>query len=564
MLGQRLAKFIDLRWPHQPGLRGLLHELAELLQQHQGLGLVARAQAHIGTHIHVGRPHAQIKLHKPAAQAHRGRNVLVLGQQPQHQLEQLLDARLRKGAQDQQHALVRHVGNLGNARGRLVQAVRIQALVVAGHPGTALAHGLHHLDAGQALGRHQRGLDRHHGIRRRTLAADDAANAVADHILNIHPRRQVHIGARVVGQVQAVHILARQPAVQALQLHHRVRQRHADHAVRQLDGCQHRIFMALHLLVLQLAVARHQHPAPLGHAVAVVVAADKALEQPHLLQRPVRTLCQLVPQIVRLLGTAALKALDRGHIGKAHLRQLRAGVGHPLPHQAGVFQALGRAVDQKVPRRHIAQLHLAALAALQRHIPQQGLLQPGGLGHFGLQQLARRGFQHAHGWILGQQHQLLLAQALELFAHRVRLHPLGAHHPQLGQQRILEPVAEQQKPGVVVPDHIVHQLGGLLGIGRILRPARQKLADVVPAEKRLQKIRQRAFNGLEHIPAHHLGAAVHLVAQRQAQVVLQIALLLTPDAAGQPAVRILDLTLQHIAERVTVHCCHHTIPMLGS
>jgi hypothetical protein len=67
-------------------LRGLLHELAELLQQHQGFGLVARAQPSVCTSMsgdHRGsnctnRPRKRTVVH-----------VLVAGQQPQHQLEQL-------------------------------------------------------------------------------------------------------------------------------------------------------------------------------------------------------------------------------------------------------------------------------------------------------------------------------------------------------------------------------------------------------------------------------------------------------------------------------------------
>ena len=41
ILGQGLAKLIDLLRPHQPDLRSLLHELTKLLQEHQGLCLVA-------------------------------------------------------------------------------------------------------------------------------------------------------------------------------------------------------------------------------------------------------------------------------------------------------------------------------------------------------------------------------------------------------------------------------------------------------------------------------------------------------------------------------------------
>lgn len=75
------------------------------------------------------------------------RHVLVSRDQLEHQSEQLLDACLRKSAQRQQQALIGHVADLGHARGGLVQAVSIEALVVARHPDAALPHGLRQLNA---------------------------------------------------------------------------------------------------------------------------------------------------------------------------------------------------------------------------------------------------------------------------------------------------------------------------------------------------------------------------------------------------------------------------------
>ena len=282
-LGQRLAELVGLLRPYQPHRGHRLHVLAKLLQGHQLLSAIARTQADLDLHVHFTGPAARVKGHELIAQAHDLRHVLVSRDQLQHQPEQLLDARLGKGAQRQHQALVGHVADLGHARGGLVQAVSVQPLVVARHADTAFPHGLRQLDALQRFTGHQRRLDGLHSILRRPVAANHTADAVAEHVLDVHLGGHVHVGARVVGQEQAVHILAGQRRGQLLQRCHRVGHGQARDAVRNRDGRPDGVFVAVALFVFQLFGA-NQHPAPFGDAIPVIVALEEALKQRDLVQ----------------------------------------------------------------------------------------------------------------------------------------------------------------------------------------------------------------------------------------------------------------------------------------
>ena len=427
---------------------------------------------------------------------------------------------------------------------------------------------MRHLQPLQALRGYERRLDRLDGFGCVASPTNHPADAVADDVLDVDLGGHVHVGARVVRQVQRIHILPRQARGQALQLDHRVGQGHANDAVRNRDGCKHRVFVAVTLFVFQLQVATGQHAPPLCNAVAVHVGTNESLKQRDRLQRLIDAVLVLTINAIRVnrfLGCVV--ALDLGHIlgAEPHFTQLAARIGDKLAHQWGIIQRFCALADNPAPRLDVAQLHIAGALALDRDIVQLGQWLAC------LHQLQRHFLGYRHGLAGGSdqlnafflQHlrELLIRQALILLFDRIRLHPLGAHHSDLGQQGVFDPRHEDQKARIAVFDQVIDILGCLICIGLVFGTARQKLTDVVAAEKRFDKGRQSAFYRLENIPTHNLRAAIHLVAQWQAQVIGKVAPLLTTDARACPGVRLCNLVFQQRAERLVCHFRHQTIPM---
>ena len=63
--------------------------------------------------------------------------------------------------------------------------------------------------------------------------------------------------------------------------------------------------------------------------------------------------------------------------------------------------------------------------------------------------------------------------------HLVGLGPVGAHHADLGQQRVLDPGGEDEKARVLLLDDVVDVVGRLLGKAFVLNTNRLVFRDVV-------------------------------------------------------------------------------------
>ena len=167
-------------------------------------------------------PLVRVVLHELVTQAEGHLLHAALGERLEDSQENRLNKNLGKDAGDQLDALLSS-GHVDLAsRGRVVQAVGVQAHAGARHAGAVFAH---RLDVFQH--RHGRSSGERDNLARHRVhipRADHATGARVQQVVNVGKGRPVrireHLRARIVGQVQVVQGLTQQLRVQALQVAH--------------------------------------------------------------------------------------------------------------------------------------------------------------------------------------------------------------------------------------------------------------------------------------------------------------------------------------------------------
>jgi hypothetical protein len=109
---------------------------------------------------------------------------------------------------------------------------------------------------------------------------------------------------------------------------------------------------------------------------------------------------------------------------------------------------------------------------------------------------------------------------------------------------------------VVAPEDVVHVVGRLLRGVLVVGAEGLEAHHLARAEEDAQQVGQQRVDHLRHVAADHAAAAVHLVAERPAVVVVQRPVLLGGDAVGVEAGGLALVLLQQGDERAFVQAAH--------
>ena len=313
--------------------------------------------------------------------------------------------------------------------------------------------------------------------------------------------------ARIVGLVEIVEGLAEDRGRNLLPLERLVGEPAAVDLVRHRAGTEQGEGDVLDRLVEQDRVADADHPAQLRNAVAVMVDPDIFIDDAddvaaavgaagavtHAGEPVLVAIAGLGPGFLVAAAGEGRKRVDGLGI-EAQFDQVRAGVARrPVGDIGGLLDRPREGRDQELLGRHALDPDPAVGDDLLE-LDREGAVAIVGLAEIVGARPRRLELGGVH------RHRAGLGAAPVL--------PPRLDHADLGEERVLEPVVQDQEAGIVAVDDVVDIFGRLLGLGLVLGTARVEGDDLVGRHERLQHRRQRIVDHHRDAVVDHRRAAV--------------------------------------------------------
>ena len=342
-----------------------------------------------------------------------------------------------------------------------------------------------------------------------------------------------------------------------LQVHRLIGDRLPEDRMRRRIRRQNGERSSLHHLVMQnvRAVANRADAVQLGDAVSILIHADIAFDVEHFVRRLVsrlrdaeeRLVCRVANDdfLVHLEPASASVHLD--HVAVVSHRH-KIGDGHQTT-TANVDRVLNGhsfVVDEELFRRYaLDNVARRALDAANGH--RDDLLTSQQVGFLGV---------HINFDILVLRDQARFsdreAGIVEILdALVVQLVPV--QDAGLQDQGVLDGIVQNTKPGVLLHEDVVDEVGCLLGSRHIFSVLRDKLQNLVAARENTEQRRKHRQNGVTHLGHHDLRAAILLVSEQVAEVIRHRLLTLGRNIAVDVRLAVLNRLIDDVSELLVAH-----------
>ena len=434
--------------------------------------------------------------------------------------------------------LGRRYGSGYGGFGAGLKGVGVKARGGFGNTGTVFLHFVHvgqHRHSGTAK---EVGFKRRHHARR--ALADNCADFVVQHVVDID--LAVHNGgARVDGLRQGIKHTPHEVGLNLLDVHNRFGHGVAKEQMRFWVGAKNGKRCLVGRLVHHHVVgtAHRADAAQFGNTIAVIVVTDPRFDVKDALDDVGVVGAVLVgtgKELVVVVQFVAAGGVALNHFGVvAHGNQFGNGLHRTVANQLGVVNGTRAPVNDKFFRRDSANDNaVGGGLAVDPNVKQLRYLDRRSGPRHGVNGRLNR--SHALGFrvVILSQHfdfdaffvvqggQFILAKA-RIFRRTDRngVVPIPLQDAGLADKGVLESRRKDGKAVIVRFDHISGVIGGLFGKRDVFRAIWGIFDHIVGRKEYPHQARKHGVYGVADVPADHLTAAVHLVAEQVALVVFR-------------------------------------------